>query len=141
LSVAQKLQDKFTESGFSVGWFPLKVVNSAKSGGEASFENIPDLSGFDALVFASWVEAFSLCTDMRSFLRQIPNLGKKKVALFVTQHFPFAWMGGNHAIRQMKAQCEKKGAIVVEAGVVNWSSSRREGMIFSLVERLAKSFR
>ena len=61
-----------------------------------------------------------------------------KADLFVTQAFPYAWMGGNRAIRQMKAICEKKGAQIDNTAVINWRSKKRNANIREAIERLSK---
>ncbi len=60
-------------------------------------------------------------------------------ALLVTQAFPFAWMGGNQAVRQLRKACQAKGAHVCASGVVNWSRGR-ERKTSEVVDRLSKCF-
>jgi hypothetical protein len=43
----------------------------------------------------------------------------------MTQHFPFAWMGGNSAMRQLKDLCESKGNEPFATCIVNWSNETR----------------
>jgi hypothetical protein len=76
---------------------------------------------------------------MTSYLSQITSLQGKKVACFVTEFFPFPWMGGNQAIGQMKEICESKGATVSASGVVNWTLHRKQ-KIRDVVERLSEVF-
>jgi len=64
----------------------------------------------------------------------------KKVACLVTQFFPYPWMGGNHAIRQMRRLCESKGATVCGSGVVNWMRPRRDKTTAKAVDRLSRLF-
>jgi len=54
--------------------------------------------------------------------------------------FPYPWMGGNHAIRQMRQLCQSKGATVSGSGVVNWAKFRREKTTARAVDRLSKLF-
>jgi hypothetical protein len=64
----------------------------------------------------------------------------KKVACFVTEFFPFPWIGGNQAIGQMKKMCESKGATVGATGIVNWLNFRRKHQIHDVIERLSAVF-
>jgi hypothetical protein len=81
-----------------------------------------------------------LSSPMKSCLAQLPSLQGKKVACLVTHFFPFAWLGGNRAIRQMTRLCEAKGATVCGSGIVNWSRKDRDRQIGQVVDRLGKCF-
>lgn len=91
-------------------------------------------------MFGSAVEAFSLSLVLTTYLKQIESLQGKKVACLVTQFFPYPWMGGNRAIRQMRKLCEAKGATVCGLGIVNWMRSRREKTTAKAVDQLSKLF-
>ena len=126
-SVCQKLKEKLVKTGHSVNIERLKVVGKAKRPTkDIQLESLPDIEPYDALVFGSPVQAFSL--------------KDKKVAFLVTQYFPFPWLGGNHAIGQMKKICESKGATIRGTAVVNWSKPSREKQISEIVEKLSKLF-
>ncbi len=59
----------------------------------------------------------------------------------MTEFFPFPWMGGNHAIRQMKKICQSKGASILATGIVNWGvKSRRTKTMAKAVDQLGKAF-
>jgi imidazole glycerol phosphate synthase subunit HisF len=73
---------------------------------------------------------------MEAYLKQMSSIDGVRTFCFVTQGLPFAWMGGNRSANQMKALCEAKGAKVVQTGVINRSSIRRDQKI----EKLAKTF-
>ena len=140
-SVAQKLQEKLIAKGHSVDLERLKAVGELRPGGKnIQFESIPDIEQYEAMVFGSPVQAFSLSAAMSKYLSQITSLKDKKVALLVTQQFPYPWMGGNHTIGQMEKICESKGATVFGSGIVNWSISNREQKIVEVVDRLSGLF-
>jgi len=102
--------------------------------------NIPKIDDYDSLVLATFTEAFSLCPVMREYLKQTSSLKSKKLALFVTEHFPYPWMGGNHSIRQMKDLCKLKGGITSVTGVINWSNKKRNLMISNLINKFTNYF-
>jgi len=140
-SVSLKLKEKLIIAGHSVNIERLKVIGEVRPGiKDIRFETLPDTDSYDALVFGSPVQAFSLSSVMASYLTQIASLQGKKVAFLVTQFFPFPWMGGNRAIGQMKKICEPKGAATRGAAVVNWSNPSREKRITEVVEKLSKLF-
>lgn len=136
-SVALKLQEKLTAAGHSVEVEQLKTVGEVKPGAkDISFEALPDIKQYDALVFGAPVQAFSLSAVMKSYLDQVASLQGKKTALLVTQHFPYRWMGGSRAVGQMRMACEAKGAAVCGKGIVNWSRKDREQQVSAVVKML-----
>ena len=98
------------------------------------------MAPYDAVVFGSAVEAFSLSPVLKSYLKRIGPLQGKKVACLVTQQFPYPWMGGNRAIRQMRRLCKVKGGAIVGTAVVNWAKSRREKTTAQAIDRLAELY-
>jgi flavorubredoxin len=139
-SVAQQLQEKLSTAGHAVSLERIEVAGDVSPGQPVQFETVPDAGRYDTLVFASPVQAFSLCQAMVEYLKQVPSLQDKKVALLVTEAFPYPWLGGNRAIRQMKKACESKGATVCGSGIVNWMKKRREQQIVEVVDELSCLF-
>ena len=140
-SVSQKLKEKLVKAGHSVNIERLKVIGKVNPGKkDIQFESLPDIEPYDALVFGSPVQAFSLSSTMTAYLSQIKSLQDRKVAFLVTQFFPFPWLGGNRAIGQMKKICESKGAAARGAEIVNCSNPSREKRITEVVEKLSKLF-
>jgi flavorubredoxin len=141
LSVARKLEEKLVAAGHSVTLEHLKIIGEARPGrDDFSYETLPDTGEYDALVFASPAQAFQLAVGMGAYLKQVPALQGKQVGLLVTEAFPWPWLGGNRAIRQMTAVCEEKGATVSASGIVNWMNRRREQMIVDVTDRLSAAF-
>jgi NAD(P)H dehydrogenase (quinone) len=139
-SVATKLQEKLSAAGHSVTLERIEVVGEVSPGQTVQFKTLPDASKYDALVFGSPVQAFSLCQAMVDYLEQIPPLQGKKVACLVTQALPYPWLGGNRAVSRMKRACESKGATVCGSGIVNWMKKRREQQIVEVVDELSSFF-
>jgi len=98
----------------------------------------PDVSSYDHLVFAAPVHGFNLSKAMYVYLNQLPDLSGKTVDLFITHFFPFAWMGGNRTLKQMKMIIEGKHAIVNQMTSINWKSKKREFVISQMIENYAK---
>ena len=141
LSVAEKLKEKLAADGHSVTLEQVAVVGERKQGArDFQLETLPDVTPYDAVVFGSAVEAFSLSPVLTAYLRQIGSLEGKRVACLVTQQFPYAWMGGNRAIGQMRRLCQTKGGTIVGSAVVNWAKSRREKTTALAIERLAELY-
>jgi len=141
LSVAEKLKAGLVEAGHTADVVQVHVVGERKQGArEFRLDALPDLDPYDGLVFGSAVEAFSLSPVLTEALKRIDSLVGKKIVCLVTQQFPYPWMGGNRAIRQMKKLCEAKAGTVVGSAVVNWAKSRRERTTAAALERLSQAF-
>lgn len=137
LSVAKRLSEKLIAKGHSVQLEQVVAVNEDPSAaGNVQLKVIPDISPYDAIIFCAPVRAFSLSPVMKAYLAQLPSLKSKQISCFVTQQFPYPWMGGNNSIKQMKTLIAKKDASVYGTGVVNWSSKIREEKIQDVIERL-----
>ena len=141
LEVCEQLKDRLVGSGHSAEIARVPVVGE-RTPQTKTFElaECPDVSPYDAIVFASSVEAFSLCPVMQRYMQGIGSLDGKKVACLVTQQFPFAWMGGNRAVGQLSKLCQSKGASARATAVVNWAKSKREQTMTAAVDRLARLF-
>ncbi len=141
MSVAQKIKQELLTAGHSVNLEQVTAVSEeSKSVAEVQLKNIPDVSGYDVVIFGSPVHAFSLPFVMKAYFSHITSLKGKKVGCFVTQHFPFAWMGGNNALGQMKKACQVKDGNVFDSGVVNWAHKQRETKISDVTKKMASVF-
>jgi flavodoxin len=141
LSVAERLQQELLGRGHRCDLFRLQIEGDSKPGlKHYEFSSLPDLTVYDSLIFASPVHGFSLATPMDSYFRGLVTLQGKLVSLFVTHHFPFAWLGGNRALSQMRTHIVTRGGIVGEAGVINWSNRKREQEILQLVEQIGGQY-
>jgi len=141
LSVAEKLKAELDKAGHSVTLEQVTVVGGREQGDRSfQLEETPEPGGYDAVVFGSYVEAFSLTPVFSRYLKHIGSLQGKRVACLITQQFPYPWLGGNRAIRQMRKLCESKGASIRGTAIVNWAQSRRERTTSDAVERLARLF-
>ena len=139
LSVAEKLRDKLVALGHHV--VLEKVIPSNES--EVNIDKIvisnpPSTQGYDMLVFAAPVNGFGLAFVMQAYLRSLPSLEGKRLAGFVTEAFPFPWMGGNQALKGMEKLVNAKGGSLSATGVVNWRSpDKREVLISQTIEKIA----
>lgn len=137
LSVAEKLRNSLEAAGHSVTLERVTAVNEAPSPrGPVQLKSTPELSDYEALIFGAPVWAFGLNPVMKEYLAQLSSVQGKKVCGFVTQAFPYPWMGGNRAIKQMTECCKEKGVQLQAAGIVNWGSKKREKMIEDIVVKM-----
>lgn len=139
LSVAEKLKEKFLSEGHLVNLEQVTAVNEdPAAAANVDLKTIPDTVGYDMLIFGAPVRAFSLSPVMLLYLNQLPSLQDIKISCFVTQQLPFAWLGGNRSIKQMKKAVIAKNGTVQKSGVVNWSSKKRDDLITDLINILTK---
>lgn len=137
--VAGKLEVAAAAAGHRVHVDEIRLAERRTQGSRAfALAVSPSVEGFDFVVFGAPVEAFSLSPVMVEYLRGTPSLAGKRVACLVTQGFPYRWLGGNRAVKQMRRLCEAKGAAVIGGEVVNWMGAGREDRIARAVERLSK---
>ena len=138
--VAQKIEEKFKESGKDVEIKRVSMVGGDKpKGKDIEIKNPPDVEKCDALIFGSPVHGFALSLAMKTYLKQIPSLQDKKIALFVTKGTRFNWTGGNQAINKMKKICESKGGIIIGTGIIVWNKQRNQ-KIAELVQKFSLLF-
>jgi len=141
LEVCETLRDRLAGQGHEVQVERVTVVGERTPKTQTfELEAVPEIGSFDAVVVASYVEAFSLCQVMGRYLKQIKPLEGKRVACLVTQQFPYPWMGGSRAVRQMKKLCHARGATIAGSAVVNWAKSRREKTMAQAIDRLGGLF-
>ncbi|MBU1019825.1 MAG: flavodoxin [Firmicutes bacterium] len=95
---------------------------------------IPDVTSYNHLVLASPVHGFNLSKIMHAYMSQLPDLSGKTVDLFITHYFPYAWLGGNHTLRQMKKLVEDKNGKVKSMTSINWKTKKRKDVIIKMIE-------
>jgi len=140
LGVAEKVRDELVKKGHEVVIERvLTEGGDPKDSAPIRLTAAPDPNGYDAVVFASPVQAFSLAQGMKLYFQQRSKIDASRVCCFVTQHFPKPWMGGNHAIRQMREYCRAAGATVTGTGVVNWTNKSRDAQMETVVRTLTSA--
>ncbi|MBU4534783.1 MAG: flavodoxin [Euryarchaeota archaeon] len=133
---ALKLKEKLIEKGHEVELEMVETVGeNPPRAKNVDLESIPDITGYDGLIFGSPVHAFTLAPAMTSYLDQIPILENKRIALFVTKSLPFNWTGGNQAIGKMKKICQSKGGKIVGNDIVVW-----RGDVDKKIENMIRQF-
>ncbi|PTL37415.1 flavodoxin family protein [Alkalicoccus saliphilus] len=136
--VAEILLQKLEDNGCTVEMRKVEAVNEdPKAGGPVKLKHVPDPDEFDFLIFAAPVRGFNLSPVMAAYLQEIPTLHHKKAACFVTEFFPFSYMGGRQAVDRMSKLLEAKEVSLLDSGIINWSRPTRDKQIRKLTDRLA----
>lgn len=136
LLVGERIREKLQSLGHEVSLHKMQnldIKDPEHNPKNVKLDLIPDASGYDALIFGAWVQAFNLCPGFHLYLKQIPVFDTKNVSCFLTEQFPYKWMGGSFALSQMKKLLNANGAEVKASGVINWSNKKREQQIDDLV--------
>ena len=139
-TVAEKIKEELITGGHSAEIERIEAEGEIKPGmKDIAFKSLPETDKYDAIIFGSPVQAFSLNPAMKSYLDQLDSLKGKMIACFVTKRLPGHFTGGNQAIRAMKVACKEKGGTVKQTAVVVWSGSREETMK-DIAQKISKSF-
>ena len=96
--------------------------------------SVPDIDAYDYIVFASPVHGFQLSKIMNVYLNQLQNIDGKLIDLYITHFFPFAWMGGNQTLNQMKKIIKSRGGEVRYKTSINWKSRKKEHTINEMIK-------
>jgi menaquinone-dependent protoporphyrinogen IX oxidase len=95
----------------------------------------PSLEGYNYVILATPVHGFQISKIMKAYLDQVPSFEGILIDLYITHLFPFAWMGGNVSLRQMKQIIEGKNGRVRWMTSVNWKSRKREKTILDMIAK------
>jgi flavodoxin len=133
--VAERLKEAFDHKNELVDLLEIKTKSDDPMQTEVEFVNQPDISNYDHVVLASPVHAFQPSKIIQAYIKTLNHVENKTFDLFITHHFPFAWLGGNGSLRKMKKMLENIKATVNLRISVNWSSKKREQVIQSLLEQ------
>ena len=129
LSVARKLEEQLVAEGHHVTLEELEIDGPVNlSATTAPLKHRPAIGSYDALVLGTPVNGGRMSAAMKSYLDQIRSLEGTPIALLLTHFFPRGW-GADQTIEQMTEVCESKGAAIVGAGDVRWTSFRRRRQI------------
>lgn len=143
LLVGEKLRDKLKSDGHEVTlkrFHNTETPEGPQRVEDIKLDHIPDANGYDALIFGAWVQAFNLCPGFTFYLKQIPDFDTSNVSCFLTEQFPYKWMGGGRALSKMKKFLTAKGAEINSSGVINWGHKKREQQIDDLVARFSSQY-
>lgn len=97
----------------------------------------PDISKYDVVILGSLVEGFSLSPVMKKYIESIESFESKDIYCYVTHFFPFSWLGGKSAMKQMRSEVECHIGSVVHTGIVDWKSNKRAEEIDTIVQNFA----
>lgn len=95
---------------------------------------IPEIKGYEYVIFATPVHGFQISKVMKTYLETITDYKDAIIDLYITHFFPFAWMGGNSSLNQMKKIIESRGGVVRNMTSVNWKNRKKDQTIQRMIE-------
>jgi len=141
--VAERIKNRLDQEGHELSLERLAII-----GGEDQTQSDPDkisieplkmnIEELDLLILGGPVRGFQASPAMKALLGRLEGLEGKDTMIFVTHVFPFNWMGGNSAIKQLRNMCTEKGANILFTGIIDWKNSKREVQIDSLAAGVAR---
>lgn len=123
MQMAKLIESKLVKTGNEIVVTQLQTNIPVKAGSirqPMTFEitNLPDVSGFDAVIAGGPVWAFGPSTVIYKAITQLKGLKDKKLLPFVTMGFPLPGMGGKAAIKHMSAAAKSNGANVLQGIII-----------------------
>lgn len=140
LSVAEKILERLVSDGHQVELVRLQNVGETSPQKPVVLTSVPEVLGYDGVIFGAWVEGFSLCIGMTQYLQQIKLENQQLISCFVTEYFPYKWLGGKRAILQMQKILELQGTEIETLGVINWSNKKRTQQIDELINQMSARY-
>ncbi|MDD3803207.1 MAG: hypothetical protein PHW02_02320 [bacterium] len=104
-----------------------------------NIKNMPDAEGYDYVILGGPVMAFRANYATMKCIKEINGIKGKKFIPFVTQHFPFPFMGGTNAISMMSKEAKKAGAEVLEGSIINIAWHDYKNDMKKKAEEISKS--
>ena len=138
LAVAERIREACAVRGHAATVEQIRIEDDKPgSGRPPRLTETPDPSRYDRVYLGAAVEGFSLSPVMKAYLDATTTFDGKPAGVFVTQHLSKPWLGGNRAIRQLRALCRTKGLNVQADGIVNWTNKARDTQIKAVADRFA----
>ena len=134
LSVANELKAALVQKRHDVV-LDMITVKNVKT--DKSLVNLPLLEGYDVIIFATPVQGFSLPLPVLEYLKRSKLPKKQRIGVLMTQYFKFAWLGGNHTMKQLLGAVAYANPDLYGYGDVHWSCKRRSEQIVAVVRKLS----
>ena len=137
--VARVISSLLTDKGYDVDTHLLRTIGKV-SPGSSSFElkNIPETDGYECLILAGPVWAFSASPVIMKYINQLGRLNDKKALCFVTKGLPFQWTGGTRALNTMESELALSGAEILPGAILYAFCIRKDSALRKAVEQIVE---
>lgn len=143
LSVAKQLKENLEKNNNLVTLEKIDPIGGENVNetniSNINFENIIDFIDYDLIIIGSPVRGFSISNTLKSYLDKVTSLTNKKISIFVTHFFPFSFLGGNQALKQIIKICEEKDTTISNTGIIDWKNKKREEQINNLINDFSEN--
>ncbi|HUI90684.1 MAG TPA: hypothetical protein VLX68_00415 [Chitinivibrionales bacterium] len=135
LAVTHALREK----GHEVDVELLRPVGKVNPGmRHVELKNVPELEGYDLVMFAGPVWAWNASPVIISLLHQVTGLKGKKAMFFLTSGFPQLISGWSRAHKKVRALLEDSDATVIEGESLFWGIWCSKKRLDAAVDRICK---
>jgi len=103
-------------------------------------KNLPSVADCDIVFAGGPVMGFRANGATMKCISEMKSLKGKKFVPFVTQYFPFSFMGGSNSVRMMSNEAKRMGAEVMPGIIINvaWHDYKKD--MASKAEKSAEMF-
>lgn len=121
---AERIANKLQEDGHSTNLIQIETDVPIESGSvrrcaKFSITNLPDITNYDTILLGGPVWAFSASPVIIECIKGLKDFQGKRVIPFVTQGFPFKFLGGKQAIALMSKYAVEKKAKTLPGFIVS----------------------
>jgi flavorubredoxin len=133
LAVTHALREK----GHDVAVELLRPVGKVNPGSpHVEFRNLPDATGYEAVLVGGPIWAFSASPVVTSAIKQIPGLKGKKALYFLTSFLPGPVSGCKRAQARVSGLLQEAGSVVLEGCSLSWGLWCSKKRLDSAVEKI-----
>jgi len=100
--------------------------------------DVPDVSGYDILVFGGPIWGFTASPVVSAFIKEIPSLKGKKTLCFTTSGFPGPLSGAKAGHKKLATELEELGATVLEGEALFWGLMAGKSKIDKAAQRMCE---
>lgn len=134
-SIANQLKEKLRPD-HEVKLMKLETIPNDPEAQTFTLKEVPAIDEFDALIIGCPVHGFSPAKGMKLWLDAVPALKSKRVIGYVTQYFPFAWMGGTGTLNNLRKYVEAKQGQWIHGFTINWHRKNQPEQVARLLNQI-----
>ncbi len=121
---AERIASKLQQDGHNTNLIQIETdvpinTGSVRKCAKFSITNLPDITNYDTILLGGPVWGFSASPVIIECINALGDFQGKKVLPFVTQGFPFKFMGGKQGIALMSQYAADKKATVIPGFIVS----------------------
>jgi len=135
LTIAKQLEEVLIEKGFNVDLESIKAFNENPNNTNIVLSNLPNLKRYDTIIFASCVRGFDCAPIFKTYMNTLKTLKEKRCAGFVSQYFPWDFLGGTQSLKRLNELVEKKEGTFFPLKSIHVKSKQKDQQISELIAK------